>query len=170
MFHSFFNSLAMSRYSSLVSFSFNFTPWSSVTANSSILQVLYFLLIIIGSGLLAEIIWSVCVSKFQRSLYVSFSRTDSGLCIYHLFVGQTSISCTISSGSPCPPSLSVLICCIRLLCDWLFCFYHHITYHLLWYGGLLWHCFVLLLEEIQFLSAFLATSRFSRVRCCLLVA
>ena len=46
----------------------------------------FFLLIIIRSGLLAEIRWSVCLSKSYRSLWVSFSRTDAGLCIYHLFV------------------------------------------------------------------------------------
>ena len=53
-----------------------------------ILQVLFLflLLIIIRSGHLAEIKWSVCMSKSQRSLCVSFSRTDFGLCIYHLFV------------------------------------------------------------------------------------
>ena len=37
-------------------------------------------------GRLVEIRWSVCISKSQSSLYLSFSRTDSGLCIYHLFV------------------------------------------------------------------------------------
>ena len=45
-----------------------------------------FLLIIIRSGLLAEIRGSVCISKSHRSLCVSFSRTGAGLCIYHLFV------------------------------------------------------------------------------------
>ena len=44
------------------------------------------LLIITGFGHLAEIRWSVCISKSLRSLCVSFARTDSGLCIYHLFV------------------------------------------------------------------------------------
>ena len=44
----------------------------------------FFLLAITRSGLLAGIKWSVCISKFQRTLCVSFSRTDSGLCIYHL--------------------------------------------------------------------------------------
>ena len=43
-----------------------------------------FLLIIIRSGLQAEIRWSVCISKSHRSLCVSFSRTGAGLCIYHL--------------------------------------------------------------------------------------
>ena len=35
---------------------------------------------------LAEIRWSVCVSKSQRSLCISFSGMDSELCVYHLFV------------------------------------------------------------------------------------
>ena len=87
MFHSFFfNSLARSRYLSLFSLSFNFILWSTGTGKSTILQVLTFLLIIIRSGRLAEIRWSVCISKSLRSLWVSFSRIDSKLCIYHLFV------------------------------------------------------------------------------------
>ena len=57
----------------------------------------------------------------------------------------------------------MLVYCIRLLCDWSFHLYHHISYicyfvrsylFLLWYSWLWWHCFVLLLEEIQFLSRF----------------
>ena len=46
----------------------------------------FLLLIIIRSGRLAEIRWSVCTSKSQRSLCVSFSKTDAGLGIYHLFI------------------------------------------------------------------------------------
>ena len=60
-----------------------------------------FLLIIIRSGLLAEIRWSVCMSKFHRSLCVSFSRTDAGLYIYHLFVWSNLNFLHISQ---CPPS------------------------------------------------------------------
>ena len=45
-----------------------------------------FLFNIIWSGLLAKIRWSVCMSKYHRSLCVSFSRTATGLCIYHLFI------------------------------------------------------------------------------------
>ena len=33
-----------------------------------------------------EIKWSIFISKSQRSFYVSFSRINSELCIYHLFV------------------------------------------------------------------------------------
>ena len=38
------------------------------------------------SGLLVGIRWSVCILKSHRSLSEPFSRTDAGLCIYHLFV------------------------------------------------------------------------------------
>ena len=86
MFHSFFNSLARSRY--FISHSFSFIVGSAGTAKSTILQVLFFffLLIIIKSGLLAGIRWSVCMLKSHRSLCVAFSRTGAGLCIYHLLV------------------------------------------------------------------------------------
>ena len=86
MFHSFFNSLARSRYWSFFSHSFSFILGSAGTAKSTILQVLFFLLIIIKSGLLAGIRWFVCMLKSHRSLCVSFSRTGAGLCIYHLLV------------------------------------------------------------------------------------
>ena len=63
MFHSFFNSLARSRYLSIFSHSFCFILWSAERAKSTILQFLFlfflffffFLLIIIRSCLLAEI-------------------------------------------------------------------------------------------------------------------
>ena len=47
---------------------------------------LFLLLIIIRSGLLVGIRWSVCMLKSHWSLCVSFSRTGAGLCIYHLLV------------------------------------------------------------------------------------
>ena len=87
MFHSFFSSLARSSYLSFFSHSFCFILWSAGTAKSTILQVLFFLLlIIIKSGLLAGIRWSVCILKSHRSLCESFSRIGAGLCIYHLLV------------------------------------------------------------------------------------
>ena len=69
MFHSFFNSLARSRFLCFFSHSFRFIQWSTETAKSTILQIL-FLLIIIKSGLLAEIGWSVCMWKSHRSLCI----------------------------------------------------------------------------------------------------
>ena len=86
MFHSFFNSLARSRYLSFFSLSFRFILWSAGTAKSTILQILFLLLIIMWSDLLAGIRWSVCMLKSHRSLCESFSRTGIGLCMYHLLV------------------------------------------------------------------------------------
>ena len=85
IFHSFFNSLARSRYLSFFSHSFNFTLLAARTAKSTILYVPYFLWIIIRTGRLAEIRWSVCIWN-PRGVCISFSRTDSWLCIYHLLV------------------------------------------------------------------------------------
>ena len=86
MFHSFFNSLARSMYLSFFSLSFRFILWSAGTANSTIFQILFLLLIIMRPGLLARLRWSVCILKSHRSLCESFSRTGAGLCIYYLFV------------------------------------------------------------------------------------
>ena len=144
MFHYFFNSLARSRYLSFFSHSFSFILWSAGTAKSTILQILLLLLIIIRSGLLAEIRWSVCMSKSHRSLCVSFSRTDAGLCIYHLFVWSNlnfllisqwitlptqsclvflyfcdnflhSLTTLLMVSSLSPHSLHLLFCCVLLL-------------------------------------------------------
>ena len=92
MFHSFSNSLARSRYLSFFSLSFRFILWSAGTAKSTILQILFLLLIIIRSGLLAGIRWSVCMFKSHRSLCESFSWIGAGLYIYHLFVWSTLLS------------------------------------------------------------------------------
>ena len=82
MFHSFFYPLVRSRYLSFSSFSFNFILWSAKQQiRDSASSLLYTM-----SGRQAEIRWSVYISKSQSSLCVSFSRTDSGLYIYHLFV------------------------------------------------------------------------------------
>ena len=77
IFHSFFNSLARSRYLSLFQF------YSVVSRDSKVHNFadVLILLIIIRSGLLAEIRWSVCISKSNRSLCVSFSRKVLG-CAY----------------------------------------------------------------------------------------
>ena len=86
MFHSFFNSLARSRYLSLFSHSFSFILWSAGQQSRQFCRFSFFFfwLIIIRSGLRDEIRWSVCISKSHRSLCVSFSRTGAWLCIYYL--------------------------------------------------------------------------------------
>ena len=84
----FFNSLARSGNLSPFSFSVypvvfssQFALWLAGLAKSTIQQILFFLLIIIWSGRLTEIRWSVCISKSQRTLSVSFSMIDLG-CAY----------------------------------------------------------------------------------------
>ena len=97
-------------------------------------ESLFFLLIIMMSGFLAGIRWSVGMLKSHRSLCESFSKTSAALCIYICLYGRIEISCTFPIGSPCRPSRvspytpSVLICCIRLLCHWSFRLCHRITY------------------------------------------
>ena len=85
----FFSSLARSSYLFLFSFTFSFTECGlSRRQNPRFGKFSFFLLLlsIIWSGRLTEIRWSVCISKSLRRLCVSFSRTNSGFCIYHLFI------------------------------------------------------------------------------------
>ena len=104
IFHSFFSSLAKSKYMSLFLLSLNFTLWSAKMTKFTIRQILFsflfflliffffffffffFLLIVTWFGVLDGIGWSVSISKPQIILCVSFSRTDSGLCMYHLVI------------------------------------------------------------------------------------
>ena len=92
----------------------------------------FFLMIIITrSDRLAEIRWSVCISKSQRSLCVFFSRIDPGSCSYYLFVYSNFhflhnfqwINLSTRSYT-----FYVLVCYVRVLCDWSLCLYHHIAY------------------------------------------
>ena len=86
MFHSFFFYFwARSWYLFFFSLSFKSTQWLAGTAKSKIRQSSFSFLMIIRPGRLAEIRWSVYISKSQRRFCVSCFRTDSGLCIYHLF-------------------------------------------------------------------------------------
>ena len=96
IFHSFFSSPAKSRYLSIFSISFSFTlterqsPLSFLFIYSFIYFYFYFFFFadyhFTRSGRQTKIMWSVCNSKFHRIFCISFSRTDSGSCIYHSFV------------------------------------------------------------------------------------
>ena len=85
MFHSFYSSLARSRYLSLFLHYFSFTLWSAGTAKTIIRQVLFFRWLSIGL-----VVWPRLGDPFvyqnPTEFCVSFSRTDSGLCIHHLSV------------------------------------------------------------------------------------
>ena len=101
----------------------------------------FFLLIIIRSGLLADIRWSVCILNSHRGLCVSFSRTGAGFWIYYLlawsnlnflhisrWINLPTQSCLawysfcasllhllvmqLLVSSPSPQSLHLLFCCV----------------------------------------------------------
>ena len=85
---------------------------------------LFFLLIIIRSSLLAEVKWSVCMSKSHWCLCVSFSRTDVGLRIYHLFIWSNIDFLHISQWitlptQSCPVLYSFCAYLLHLLIMWL---------------------------------------------------
>ena len=71
MFHSFFDSLARSRYLSFFSHSFSFILWSAGTAKSPILQVLFFCWL-----LLSLVFWprlgDPCVCRSPIGVYVCY--------------------------------------------------------------------------------------------------
>ena len=167
LFHSFFNSLARSRYLFFFSLSFRIIQWSAGTAKSTILQIyfFFFFFLIKSSGLLAGIKWSVCMLKSNRSLCVLFSRTCAGLCIYHLFVWSNSNFLHISQWTTLPTQscLALYSFCANLLHSlimWLIVssLLPHSLYLLfccvlsIWYDRFLWRCPVLLLGGNPFLS------------------
>ena len=86
MFLSFFSSWVRSTYLSFFSLFFSVLHCGQVERQSPLLAGSLLLLIITKPGHLAKIRWSVCISKSQRFLCISFSWMDSGLCINHLFV------------------------------------------------------------------------------------
>ena len=112
-------------YLSLFSHYFSFILWSTGTEKSTILQIFclflffffFFLVIIIRSGLRAEIRWSICISKSHRFLWVSFSRTGAGLCIYHLLAWSNLDFLRISQWINWPTSscLALYSFCVNLL-------------------------------------------------------
>ena len=139
MLHNFFSFLARSIYLSFFSPSSNFTLRFAETAKSTIWQVLffiYFFLCWLSPGL---VVWPRLNDLFIYQNPEEFCGARSpGLilgCVYTTCsYGQISISCRIPSRSPglpshvCSYTLSVSICCIRLLCNWSFHLYHLITH------------------------------------------
>ena len=99
--------MARSRYLYLFSLSFCYTQYPVISHDGEVyystgfplcvcLCVSVCVLTITGSGPLGEIRWSAWISKSQSIFYVSFSRADSGLCIYHLFV-WSNLNCLLNS-------------------------------------------------------------------------
>ena len=120
MFHTLFSPLARSKYLSLFLLSLIFILWSAGRAKSTSWHVPFFL-VNTRSGFLAQIRGSICISKSQRILGISFSRTIL-ICVCTICQNiQISISCIIPSGSPFLSSHTyscisfVPICCIRFI-------------------------------------------------------
>ena len=94
MYHSFFQ---FSSKVKVLNSLFTFFQFYSVVSQDSRYSFFFFL-IIIRTGLLAEIRWSVCISKSH------FLGQVLG-CAYTICChGQIQFSCTFPSWSPCPPS------------------------------------------------------------------
>ena len=166
MLHSFFQ--FSSKANVLISLFTFFQFYSVVCRDSKVDNLADFLFfIIIRSGLRAEIRWSVCISKSHRSLWVSFSRTGAGLCIYHLLVWLNLNFLYISQWTTlltqsCLALYSFSANLLHLLIMWLVVSSQslhslHVLFFVsylssLWYDWFIWRCFVLPLGEILFLS------------------
>ena len=86
MLHSFFNSLARSKYLSFFSLSLNFSLWSAGTAKSRIQQVLslFFFFVVVDYYRFWSTGRNPFASQNPRGVWVSKSLKQI-LCIYHLF-------------------------------------------------------------------------------------
>ena len=119
IFHSFFQ--FSSKVEVLISLFKLFQFYSVVSRDSSVDNfadfLFFYLLIIIRSGFLAEIRWSVWISKSNRSLCVSFSWTGAGLCIYHLIAWSNLNFLHISQWITLPTKscLALSSFCVNLL-------------------------------------------------------
>ena len=155
MFHSFFSSsLARFMYYSLSSLSFSFTLWSAGKANSTIRQVLFsfffsffFFFFFFCWLSLCLVVWP----KLNDPLYLKIPEKFLHL-IFYGFVGVGHkpfvrmakfilLAQFPVNHFPYPVLFAfALTYCIRLLCDWSFHLYPHITYicHFL-HLFLLWH-------------------------------
>ena len=72
MFHSFFKSLATSRYLSFFSRSFRFILWSGETAKSTILQIFFFFWLLLSLLILIFTHWSFFTSELADGLSLEF--------------------------------------------------------------------------------------------------
>ena len=64
MFHSFFNSLARSRYLSFFSYSFSFILWLAGTVKSTIFQILYIIVVVV----VVVVVWTI----YEISSYIHY--------------------------------------------------------------------------------------------------
>ena len=104
-FHSFFNSLARSRYLPFFSNSFTFILWSAGTAKSTILQILFFFCWLSLGLIFWPILGDPSECQSRIGVYVCYFLGQVPGCAYTICsYGQILISCTSPSGSSCRPS------------------------------------------------------------------
>ena len=96
----FFISLARSMYLSLFAFFYILTLWSAGMAKSSIRQVPFLWLTVSRFNRLAEIRWSLWITKSQRSFCVSFSRDRFCVVHTHSLAWSNQMFCTTYSRLP----------------------------------------------------------------------
>ena len=130
MFHSFFRSLTRSSYLYLSSF-LSGLPCGQSDRQSPQFGSFFLSFFLLLSGRLAEIWWSVCILKSLKILCILFSRTDSGLCTYHLFVLSNLYFLHNYQWITLPTQLCLVLYafCMNLLHSvimWSFHLYHHI--------------------------------------------
>ena len=165
MFNNVFSSLAKSRYLSFFSLSFRFIQWSAGTVHNYA-SSLFMLLIIIRSGVLAKIRWSVCMSKSLRSLCVILQ--DRCWFVHIPFVRMVKFK--FLAHLPVDHLADLVVSSLIFLLRWFAAFAYYViggfichclayicyfvAFNLfpLWYDLFLWLCFALLLGEILFLS------------------
>ena len=119
----FFSSVIRSKYLSLhfLWFSISGPLWRQCSLFGWFSFFFFFLLTISSPVLLVGIRWSVCISKSQRSLCISFSKTNFVLCIYHLVLWSIYSFLHSSLWITFPTQLClvlyffVLLCCIRFI-------------------------------------------------------
>ena len=157
-YHSFFSSLARSKYLSFFSFSFNYTQMSARTAKSTIRYILFFFFFFFFLWLsLALVVWLRLNDSFvyqnPRGVCASHSPGQILSCAYTMCSNLNYLHS--SKWITLTYTLSVLACCNRLFCNWSLRRYHHIIFigyfvvsylFLFWYNLSLCWCFVLLLE------------------------
>ena len=122
LFHSFFSSLAKSKYLSLFSLSFIFTLRSHRTVKSTILLVLFLLLLLLTitrTGLPAGIRWSVFDGFWLMHIPFVYVVIFNFLHHSKLITSFTQSSLVLQFFAP--------FCCNRLSYNWSFRLYRHIN-------------------------------------------
>ena len=92
--------------------------YNASTTKFTIRQALFFLWFFkLLPDLVFFSVWTICIWEFRRTSCVSFSKTDSGLCLYHLVIWSNFNFLHISQWITIPSQSCLLLysLCARLL-------------------------------------------------------